>query len=152
MDELNEMIEDETALDAFLKTMPRFKELLQLKVELIKGNADLSKQTISKEAEMAAVRIRVDSLCAKQQETAARLTKLLEDQQRQLMRFDSRHVVERMRVGITESEESTEKIVGLYLQGAISEDKFICQFKPVRKLYHRRAAKLERALNGGLLP
>ena len=51
----------------------------------------------------------------------------------------------RLKASVYESDELSESVAQSFLDGNLDHDSFVKQFRELRKVYHLRASKLERA-------
>ncbi|KAI8853696.1 hypothetical protein BC829DRAFT_439801 [Chytridium lagenaria] len=121
--ELEELMNDEAAFDDFFPELPQVKEQQRARREFVAGNEALATKSVK-------------------ESTITQLRSELEDEHR-IFRQEH-YMTSRIRSAVTESEELSESIAQSFVLGKTAVEDFVRNYRETRKVYHQRAAKLER--------
>ncbi|KAJ3253270.1 Vacuolar protein sorting-associated protein 37A [Borealophlyctis nickersoniae] len=116
----------------------------QVHRELLIGNEGVARRNLAKEAEMEALKASLAEQHALMRAERSKFEELLQAHQNESVRFAPDYIISRLRTSIHESEELSESIAQSFLEGKTGPDDFLKQYRETRKVYHMRAAKLER--------
>ncbi|RUS29577.1 hypothetical protein BC938DRAFT_480499 [Jimgerdemannia flammicorona] len=141
-EELEELLADDYAFTRF------FDELEQISSHTSSCPQD---KNLSKEAELNKLQETATQLNDEHRELRSEFDEKILLQQEALKRFAPSALLSRLRSAVYESDELSESIVQSFLDGKLDQDVFVRQFRELRKVYHLRASKLERAERSGIL-
>ncbi|KAI8816048.1 uncharacterized protein EV422DRAFT_572109 [Fimicolochytrium jonesii] len=155
LEDLQKLLSDEQLFTAYFENLDSVKNMRQVHAELMQENEALAHKTLSKEQALA------DALqsITEQQTLLRSQIQLLEEtaQQRdaEAMRFAPEYLTRSLRTSVHLSEEASDSLAASFISststspassGPSSAEEFIKQLREIRKLYHLRAAVLERVV------
>ncbi|KAI9494902.1 hypothetical protein BDB00DRAFT_816267 [Zychaea mexicana] len=144
-EELEELLTDDVAFELFFNSFERIRSMKTVQEELRNGNENLAQKSLSKEDAVLKLRSQAKEL----DEEYRKLRSEFDDKERQqhgaFNRFSSSTVLTRLKASVYESDELSESVAQSFLDGNLDHDGFVKQFRELRKVYHLRASKLERA-------
>ncbi|TPX69231.1 hypothetical protein SpCBS45565_g02490 [Spizellomyces sp. 'palustris'] len=144
LEELDDLLKNEEALGLFFEQMEHVKNMRQVHADLAVGNEALARRNLEKENEINALKSSLTEqikLMRSQKNLFDENSKIREDE---LMRFGSDYITSKLRAALSQSDELSDSIATSFVEGKLGADDFLKQFRDVRKVYHLRAAKLER--------
>ncbi|CAO3664936.1 unnamed protein product [Rhizopus stolonifer] len=150
-EEVEELLNNETAFDLFFQNTERIKNLKAFQEELRNGNEMLAHKNLSREEQLTNLRAEVASLDEKYKADKLEFDAKEKLQQEAFNRFSSSTVLTRLKASVYESEELSESVAQSFLDGNLNNESFVKQFREFRKVYHLRASKLEKAQKDNLL-
>ncbi|KAJ1558599.1 pre-rRNA processing protein [Nowakowskiella sp. JEL0078] len=147
IEDLELLLSDDSLFKEYFESIPNVKASLNLRRELKLGNVAAAKRNLEKEQELIAVKSSLQERFEILRNQKEKFDQLVENQQNELMRFSPDYIVNKLRASITDSEEVSESLETSFKEKNIDLDDFIKQYRAVRKVYHIRAAKLERVMH-----
>ncbi|TPX30198.1 hypothetical protein SeMB42_g07957 [Synchytrium endobioticum] len=144
--ELEVLVSDEAALQQFVDGLPHMREARALERNLRAENESLAKKNLSRQIELQEKR---NALLEKYQELQKRRQEfddLMAKQQDELFRFTPEYLTMQLREAASESESLSDSMAEAFREGRIPVEDFLRQYRETRKVYHMRAAKLERVV------
>lgn len=141
---LDRLLEDTLEFQAFCNRLPVSKTLKTMATTILNDNVKAAEDNLKREAELK-------SLFSKAQELQKQLKQIvqefqtLEAKQDKLCRPpDRRKVIRELAKAKKEAFDQSEQMSELWLEnGATDVDRFVRDFLSLRKIHHKRAAKLE---------
>ncbi|KAJ3045230.1 Vacuolar protein sorting-associated protein 37A [Rhizophlyctis rosea] len=143
-EELEELLNDEIAFQIYLENLSSIKGMKQVHKELMDGNESLARRNLSKKEELESLKKTLSEQQQLFQSLRAKFDTNLKAQQDEAVRFSPTYVATKLQSAQSESDELSESIAQSFLDGKIPADDFIKQYRDTRRVYHLRAAKLER--------
>ncbi|KAJ3013045.1 UNVERIFIED_CONTAM: hypothetical protein HDU68_000895 [Siphonaria sp. JEL0065] len=146
LEELEEMMTDSVAFEQHLfSEIPRVKESVQLCVDVAHVNSDAADKSLAYKENVVKAKQRVQ--VAQRDFSASRIEydvtcKEYEDT---MMVFAPDYLLSRLRTALQESDDLSDALVQSMLMGEIGMEEFLKRYKEVRKVYHSRAIRVERA-------
>ncbi|RUS23074.1 hypothetical protein BC937DRAFT_92737 [Endogone sp. FLAS-F59071] len=150
-EELEELLADDYAFTRFFDELEQVRNMRIVQEELRSGNETLANKNLSKEAELKQLQATVTELNDQYQELRSEFDEKILLQQEALKRFSRSALLARLRSAVYESDELSESIAQSFLDGKLDHDVFVREFRELRKVYHLRASKVERAERSGVL-
>ncbi|KAI9478412.1 MAG: hypothetical protein EXX96DRAFT_247109 [Benjaminiella poitrasii] len=149
-EQIEELLQNETAFDIFFHSLDRVKNLKAFQEDLRNGNEQLAHKNLSREDQLVKLRAEIENL-----HSQIMVDKLVFEEKERLQqeafnRFSSSTVLTRLKASVYESDELSESVAQSFLDGNLDNDSFVKQFREFRKVYHLRASKLERAQKDNL--
>ncbi|KAJ3112065.1 hypothetical protein HDU96_004990 [Phlyctochytrium bullatum] len=146
LSELEELMRDDAAFEDFFMHLPQVQEQQRARSEFIAGNEALAKHNLSFEPALAQLRselVQEQSNFKAEREQFDVNYRAFQDL---MMRFEPDYLISRLRAAVTESEELSESLSQSFLGGKADVEDFIKNYRETRKVYHSRAARLERVV------
>ncbi|KAJ1545733.1 hypothetical protein HK405_007715, partial [Cladochytrium tenue] len=144
LEELEELTTDDRAFEQLLMSQPSVNELTGRRQELISSNEALARQNMGREEELENARHSLKERQNVLNELRRQYGENMQAYQNEMMRFAPDYLTSRIRAGTAESEELSESLAQSFLGGTMSIEDFLKNFRETRKVYHLRAARLER--------
>lgn len=143
--ELENLSNDNPALDAYLDKMEAVKMVKDLSTSIYKGNLETAECNLKKKEDAETLHAECEALSATFHEKLADF-QILEQQQNKIFKpCDTKEVVQRLRKAKKESGNESEELALRWIDnGGMDIDEFVDQFLEKRIIHHERAAKLER--------
>ncbi|KAG2205770.1 hypothetical protein INT47_003953 [Mucor saturninus] len=149
-EEMEELLQNETAFDIFFETLDRVKNLKTFQEELRSGNELLAHKNLGREDQLLKLRSEVEYLDTIFKQEKLEFEKKEKIQNEAFNRFSSSTVLTRLKGGVYEQDELSEKVAQSFLEGNLDNETFVKQFREFRKVYHLRESKLERVQKDNL--
>ncbi|KAJ3215110.1 Vacuolar protein sorting-associated protein 37A [Dinochytrium kinnereticum] len=146
LQELEELMSDEVAFEDFFQNLPQFKEQQRTRGDFVAGNEALAKQNLSMEARVAQLRTELEEEHRSFRTQREQFDANYRAFQDLSMRYAPDYMISRIRTGVTESEELSESVASSFLGGKMAVEDFVRNYRETRKVYHQRAARLERVM------
>ncbi|KAG6556609.1 hypothetical protein Mapa_001550 [Marchantia paleacea] len=138
-EELRGLLMDKDLYNAFLHSLDQVRHLDTLRDDLRKGNIDLARHNLGKEAEIA--ELRNQCMIIRNTQLAAAREKFEEVEKREKevnARCSPASLLDRLADAATEADEESETIHQQLLSGEIELGEFISKYRKERILYHKR--------------
>ncbi|KAI8985295.1 hypothetical protein BDB01DRAFT_789614 [Pilobolus umbonatus] len=145
VEDLEEMLSNETAFEIFFHSLDRVKNLKAFQEDLRNGNETLAHKNLSREDQLIKLRTEIQGLDSDYNLLKLEFEEKERQQQEAFNRFSVATVLTRLKASVYESDELSESVAQSFLDGNLDHDTFVKQFREFRKVYHLRASKLERA-------
>ncbi|KAI8900859.1 hypothetical protein BC833DRAFT_579923 [Globomyces pollinis-pini] len=142
--ELEDLLLDDNAFAEYFYSLDQVKPNKEMQDSLLEKNNEIAKTNLNREDEIKDLQTRIKALQEINVKHREQLDDLLQEQQKELVRFGSEYITEQLRQMVATSEDMTELSATSYLEGKLTEDEFIKAFKESRKLFHARSFKLEK--------
>ncbi|GJJ69821.1 ESCRT-I complex subunit VPS37 [Entomortierella parvispora] len=143
-EKVDELLENPIAFEHFVDHLDVVVNSRTLQAEWWGGNNNVARRNLALEAEMRDLQGRT----AEGHKMASQLQKTLEEklqqQQDALWRFKPESLQSKLKAAVAESEDLSESVAQLFLEGKLDQDGFIKQYRELRKVYHLREMKNER--------
>ncbi|KAG0043969.1 Vacuolar protein sorting-associated protein 37A [Gryganskiella cystojenkinii] len=143
-EKIAELLESPIAYEHFVDHLDVVVNSRTLKAEWWGGNNNVARRTLALEAEMRDLQ----RTTAEGHKLASQLQKTLEEklqqQQDALWRFKPEYLQSRLKAAASESDDLSESVSQMFLEGKLDADGFIKQYRELRKVYHLREMKNER--------
>ncbi|KAG2231843.1 hypothetical protein BDF21DRAFT_422672 [Thamnidium elegans] len=149
-EEMEELVQNETAFEIFFESLDRVKNLKTFQEELRSGNETLAHKNLSREDQLLKLRSEVESLESKFKMDKLEFERKEKLQNEAFHRFSAATVLTRLKASAYESDELSESVAQSFLDGNLDNESFVKQFREFRKVYHLRESKLERAQKDNL--
>ncbi|CAG8600751.1 16232_t:CDS:2 [Acaulospora colombiana] len=156
-EELEDLLNNGVIYESFLMEVEQVRAMTTLKNDMMINNetsasADYnlllcSKNTLLQEQELIQLRKTVEEKENELKELYNTLQEKIAMQQNILQRFSPSVLLTKLKSSVQQSDELSEQIASSFLSGELECDQFLKQFKEVRKVYHLRNAKVEKANN-----
>ncbi|KAJ3041449.1 hypothetical protein HK097_002272 [Rhizophlyctis rosea] len=143
-EELEELLNDDLALQIYIDNLESIRGMKQVHKELLDGNESLARRNLEQQTELESLKATVAEQQALFITQRAKFDASLKAQQDESVRFSPAHIVTKLQSSLTESDDLSESISQSFLDGKVQPDDFIKQYRDTRRVYHLRAAKLER--------
>ncbi|XP_057835370.1 vacuolar protein-sorting-associated protein 37 homolog 2 isoform X4 [Cryptomeria japonica] len=139
LDELNQLLMDKKAYNLFLHSLEPVRHLDSLRGELMKGHADLARNNLAKDSQIAELRnqctiIRTTELAAARE----RFEEVQKQEKEITATCSSSALLDRLQEAATKVDDESEVLHEKLLSGDIDLTEFIQKYKKQRILYHRR--------------
>ncbi|KAL2631280.1 hypothetical protein R1flu_015966 [Riccia fluitans] len=139
-DELRGLLLEKDLYNAFLHSLDQVRHLDTVRDDLKKGNIDLARHNLGKEAEIA--ELKNQCMIIRNTQLAAAREKFEEVEKREKevnARCSPAALLERLHDAANVADEESEKIHQQLLSGEIELGEFISKYKKERILYHKRS-------------
>ncbi|KAL3689148.1 hypothetical protein R1sor_015457 [Riccia sorocarpa] len=139
-EELRGLLLDKDLYNAFLHSLDQVRQLDTVRDDLKKGNIDLARHNLGKEAEIA--ELRNQCMIIRNTQLAAAREKFEEVDKREKevnARCSPAALLDRLQDAANEADEESEKIHQQLLSGEIELAEFISKYRKERILYHKRS-------------
>ncbi|KAI8379306.1 uncharacterized protein BYT42DRAFT_322208 [Radiomyces spectabilis] len=143
--EVEELLSNDLPFEMFFNSLERVKGLKTVQEELMNGNENLAHKNLSREDQLAKLRTDVMNLNDEYRQEKHAFDEKERLQQEAYSRFSSSTVLTRLKASVYESDDLSESVAQSFLDGNLDHDSFVKQFRELRKVYHLRASKLEKA-------
>lgn len=146
-DELQELLDDDTKFDDYIKSLEQIKQLYSEKGELMASNKSLAEYNLTQEP---TIRTKRETLAEKHREAFSLLEKLKQtrtDVESRSGNYKPDVLFSLLQVANSEVEKESENIADEFLEGDASEsnvDAFLEKFMEKRRLYHMRNVKVNK--------
>ncbi|KAI8144740.1 hypothetical protein BJV82DRAFT_512874 [Fennellomyces sp. T-0311] len=144
-EELEELVTDDVAFELFFNSFERIRSMKTVQEELRNGNENLAQKNLGKEDGVLKLRAEAKELDGEYRKLLTEYEDKEHEQHEAFNRFSSSTVLTRLKASVYESDELSESVAQSFLDGNLDHDSFVKQFRELRKVYHLRASKLERA-------
>ncbi|KAI7858297.1 hypothetical protein BDC45DRAFT_602854 [Circinella umbellata] len=144
-EELEQLLTDDIAFELFFSSFERIRSMKTVQEELRNGNENLAQKNIGKEDTVLKLRSEAKELDEEYRKLRSEFDEKERQQHEAFNRFSSSTVLTRLKASVYESDELSESVGQSFLDGNLDHDSFVKQFRELRKVYHLRASKLERA-------
>ncbi|KAF7722821.1 hypothetical protein EC973_002666 [Apophysomyces ossiformis] len=129
----------------FFNSLERVQRMKTVEEELRNGNENLAHKNLGREDQLLRLRAEVNDMEKEYRAVKADFEEKERQQQEAFSRFTASTVLTRLKASVYESDELSESVAQSFLDGNLDHDSFVKQFRELRKVYHLRASKLERA-------
>ena len=143
-EEISQMLESEDVFASLFYSLDTIKQQKQVHDDLITENHNIAVENMSRAQEINDLKSRILKLQEQSFKQRQQLDDLLNHQQQELDRFSTSNVTSMLRELVSISDQETEQICVLFLDGKITEAEFIRMFKEARRVYYGRHMKLEK--------
>ncbi|KAJ3128478.1 Vacuolar protein sorting-associated protein 37A [Nowakowskiella sp. JEL0407] len=147
LQELEVMLNDEVIFEEYFQNIPSIKATLNLRKELKAVNYAAAERNLKKEEEINELKKAVNEKLKEMKIHKELLDSQLVSYQNEIVRFSSEYIVGLLQSAAAESEELAQPLEASYKNKNMDLDDFLKQYRAVRKVYHLRAAKLEKISN-----
>ncbi|KAI9311261.1 hypothetical protein BX666DRAFT_1999659 [Dichotomocladium elegans] len=144
-EDIEELLTNDTAFEMFFNSLERVQNMKTVREELRNGNENLANKNLSRQDSLQALDAQVKALDLEYRQLKGQFEEKERQQNDAFNRFSSATVMTRLKASIQESDELSESVAQSFLDGNLDHDGFVKQFRELRKVYHLRASKLERA-------
>ncbi|KAI8811949.1 hypothetical protein BJ742DRAFT_794284 [Cladochytrium replicatum] len=148
VEELEAMLSDETAFSSYFDSLLYVIEASTVESSIRSENDTIARRNLSLEPELEALK----STLREQQNVLKFQRDLfdqqLREQQQELVRFSPEYAINKLRGAVVESEDLSHSVEKSFRDRKIGAEDFLRQYREIRKVYHIRQAKLERAERG----
>ncbi|KAL0094555.1 hypothetical protein F4703DRAFT_1819430 [Phycomyces blakesleeanus] len=144
-EQAHELLTSDYAFDLFFHSLERVQNLKTVQGELRNGNESIAYKNLNRQDGLTLLRSEVEALDAEYKKLKEEFDVKEQQQQEAFSRFSASTVLTRLKSGVYEYDEMSESVAQSFLDGDLNHDVFVKQFREMRKVYHLRASKLERA-------
>ncbi|KAI9013769.1 hypothetical protein CLU79DRAFT_768662 [Phycomyces nitens] len=149
-EQAHELLTSDYAFDLFFHSLERVQNLKSFQGELRNGNESIAHKNLSRQDGLIMLRSEVEALDEEYNRLKADFDVKEQQQQEAFSRLAASTVLTRLKAGVYECDELSESVAQSFLDGNLNHDEFVKQFREMRKVYHLRASKLERAQKDNL--
>ncbi|CAM6109265.1 unnamed protein product [Calypogeia fissa] len=139
VEELRALLLDKDMYNSFLHSLDQVRHLDALRDDLKKGNVELARHNLGKEAEIAELRNQCMIIRNTQLAAARERFEEVEKREKEINgRYSPASLLDRLQEAANEADEESENIHQQVLQGEIDIAEFISKYRKQRILYHKR--------------
>ncbi|OZJ05428.1 hypothetical protein BZG36_01657 [Bifiguratus adelaidae] len=152
--QLEEMLKDDYPFEEFVMSLDQIQHSRAVQSDLLNANEAIARKysrrkNLSRQEELTSLQQAIAPLNNQYLQLRQEFDAKFKKQQETLRRFQTPTLLSQVRDSIAESDELSEQIAQSFLDGGISIEAFIKQYRDVRKVYHLRSSKIERAERTG---
>lgn len=144
---INELLNDEEAFDVFFNDLEAVKNMKSVVQDMRAENEALALQVTQKKKSIDDLAADNTPLQEQYSKLRAELQKSELLYQQKIARFEPAKLIARLKQSVDESESQTAQVAESLFSGKITLEEFLHLYKDMRKLYHMRAAKLDKVTN-----
>lgn len=146
LDEMRELLDDETKFTAYVSRMSAVTTLNDLRESIFKGNVETAETNLKHEEELDALHAEVSALRDTLKDKITKFRELEARQTELCTPPDKREVIRQLAKAKREAYDESEELASEWIDGGstMDIDDFLEKFLERRTLHHTRAAKIER--------
>ncbi|RHZ85445.1 hypothetical protein Glove_65g68 [Diversispora epigaea] len=144
-EELEDLLNNDIVFESFLETVEPLRGMNALQNEVMLNNKLHAEKTLSQEQELIQLQQKVESKEKEFKELYSTLQEKNQIQQESLQRFSPSVLLTKLKSEVHQSDELSEQMAASFLLDKLECDQFLKHYKEIRKVYHMRNAKAERA-------
>ncbi|DAZ98086.1 TPA: hypothetical protein N0F65_005248 [Lagenidium giganteum] len=144
--QMQNLADDEKALKAFVKNMATVQEFMKLREEIMFGNMDIAKKTLSYQDDLRALQAEVEVLRAELRETQESLARKQIKQHQIISKFRPDALLDQVSAAAREADMASDDLAHQFAHGEVDCSQFVAQYLPLRKLYHQRTIKFNKLM------
>lgn len=144
-DEMESLLNDESKFDDFINKLPITIELNNLRNSVIDETVRYSNENISKQEDLTTLKSEVESLRENISVQISTFEKLDGERKKLCMPPNQKDVIKLLQQSKKNAFNESEELASIWVdEGDLKIEEFVKQFLVTRKVYHERAAKIER--------
>ena len=142
---MESLLNDESKFDDFINKLPITIELNNLRNSVIDETVRYSNENISKQEDLTTLKSEVESLRENISVQISTFEKLDGERKKLCMPPNQKDVIKLLQQSKKNAFNESEELASIWVdEGDLKIEEFVKQFLVTRKVYHERAAKIER--------